>query len=236
MAKVKLKDKEIEVDDELAGLVADETGVPFRNRAAESRRKQEKLEKEFNDYKETQAAKLKELESRTQAAPYTPGVYQNPNQAYYNPQTGQVFYPNQQNTGLSAEDARRIAREEASRERAEREYHEEKRKLETEWSSYDDEKDEVKDYLRDIGYEENQIESFGPRDLRLVKDAFKGRKQPKPNKRNPQEVILDTGGGEGYIESDDSPWKTGSIDKLDKAGFEKLVAETKMKPRIDDLE
>ena len=248
MAKVKVKDREVELDDDVAELLADETGVPFRNRAAEARRKYEKLEKESAEFKESVALKIQEIEARAKQvqAPYTPGQYTNPNQsqAYYDPRTGQIFYAgnqqaayNQNTTqGLSAEDARKLAREELQREKQEREYHEESAKFQKEWPNYDDERENVHNYLREIGYEDTQIKNFGPRDLRMVRDAYTAKTKPA-KRRSPQEVILDTGGGDGgYLEDSENPWKPGSFDKLDKKAFEKLVGETKMKVRLDDQE
>ena len=253
MAKVKVKDQEFEVPDEVAALVADETGVPFRNRAAEARRKFEKLERE----REEAAAAVKaqpaqQAQPAQRAVPYQPGqyTYQPQAQAYagyvYNPATGQyvmnpIAYqqPQQQEPALTADEARRLAQEEFRAVREREEFEVEQRRLNEEWSTYDDDKDKVKDYLRSKGYSDDQIGSFGPRDLRLVKDAYgAATRASRANKRSPQEVVLDIGGGGGVLDDEvsarplfDNPEK---IKSLSKADFQKLVGETRMKPRLDD--
>lgn len=228
MAKIKVKDVEKEVEDDIAELVADETGVPFRNRAAEARRKQEKAERELEELRTWKAEQEVKTRQAVTPAPYTPGVYQAPQQQVF-PQVQQTY------TGLTEEQARRFAQEEYRRERDRREYEEEQARLRQEWPSYDDEKDKVSDYLRTKGYSDEQINSFGPRDIRLVRDAYTGAvKTQRVNKRSPQEVVLDTGGGDGMIDEGSGGFKEGDIAKLDKTAFQKLVAETRMKARLGD--
>lgn len=238
MAKIKVKDKEVEVDDEVASLVADETGVPFRNRAAEARRKQEKYEKELEELRTWKT----EQEAKAKPAPasqplYTPGVYTSPQgQQYVQPQQQFNPYATYQQPAFTEEQARRIAQEEYRREQDRREYEEEQNKLKQDWPDYEDEKDRVKDYLVSKGYSDEQINSFGPRDIRLVRDAYTGAvKTQRANKRSPQEVVLDTGGGDGIVDDLGAPtFKEGDFAKMDKKDFHKLVAETRMKARIGD--
>ena len=227
MAKIKVRDVEKEVEDDIAELVADETGVPFRNRAAEARRKQEKAEKELDELRTWKAEQeVKARQAPAVQAPYTPGVYQAPAQTQ-----APVYY----NQGMTEAQARQVAQEEMRRERDRREYEEETARLRQEWPEYDEQKDRVSDYLRAKGYSDEQIQSFGPRDIRLVRDAYSGAvKTQRGNKRSPQEVVLDTGGGEGFVDDASAGFKDGDFAKMDKAAFQKVVAEARMKARLGD--
>lgn len=225
MAKIKVKDQEFEVPDEVANLVADETGVPFRNRAAEARRKQEKYEKELEELRE----------KAKQPAPQTAPVRQ-PVQPAYNPNFYQVpaGYVQPQQPAFTAEEAREIAREEAGRLRAKDEYEAENARLREEWNTFDDEKDQAAEYLRSKGYADEQIANFGPRDWRLVKDALASRKPKAPSKRSPQEVVLDTSGSGGVEELADSPYAESKIQNWDRNKLREEIQKAKSRPRLGD--
>lgn len=100
MAKVKISaEKEVEVPDELAPLVADETGVPYKNRAAEFRRKLERLEKRLaaledaDDDAPTKGAAPPQNggAGASQPQPQPQVQPQAQVQWYYDPQTGQYY-------------------------------------------------------------------------------------------------------------------------------------------------
>lgn len=222
--KIKLKDEEREFEDDVAEYLADETGVPFRNRAAEWRRKHEKAEKEAEKYR----AELEEARKAkpAPAAPlYQPGVYDAPR-------------PQAVPQGMSADEIRALARAEAARLREEDEYEREQAKFKEEWADYEDEQDKVIEFVREIGYTEEQFKGFGPRDLRLVKRAYEGaKKQAKPaGRRSPQEVVLDTGGSSGDLDDSPSPWDERKIASMDhnSAEFRAMVAGAMAKSRDDD--
>lgn len=220
MAVVKVKDREAEVDDEVAELVADPSGVPYKNRYAESKRKQDKAEKEAQELRERYEREKAEWQAKlAQApAPYVPGQYQAPVQA-----------------GLSADDARRIAAEEARRFEQAREFEAEQARLREEWPEYEEEQEAVSAYLKSKGYRDEEIQNFGPRDKRLVKDAFKANKKPERVRRaNPQEVILDTGASE--VVEGGAPWDQDPHywDKKSPADFREFMHKTTMKAALDD--
>ena len=223
--KIKLKDEEREFEDDVAEYLADETGVPFRNRAAEWRRKHEKAEKEAEKYR----AELEEARKAkpAPAAPlYQPGVYDAPR-----PQASQQ--------GMSADEIRALARAEAARLREEEEYEREQAKLREEWPDYEEHEAEVVSYLREKGYSEEQFRGFGPRDKRLVRDAFENyRNSKKPagsRRRSPQEVVLDTGGG-AEMEEPGSPWDKDPAywDKRPKSEFLEHMNSVMMKSGQND--
>ena len=226
MAKIKVKDQEYDVPDEVAALVADEGGVPFRNRAAEYRRKQEKFEKELEDLKAKPAATPPAQPPVRQQvqAPYNPGYYQVPAQQFQAP-----IQP-----AFTAEDAREIAREEARRLRNQDEFQAEQLRLREEWASFEDEKDAAADYLRTKGYDDDQIKGFGPRDWRLVKDAMSASKPKTPPKRSPQEVVLDTAGGGGVEDLTDSPYAETKIANWNRDKLREEIQKAKSRPRLGD--
>ena len=226
MGKVKIKDVEYEIPDEVAALVADEGGVPFRNRAAEYRRKQEKFEKE-NEELRAKASTPVPAQTPQRApvqSPYAPGHYQVPAGYYQQPQAPQV----------SVDDVREMAREEARRLREQDEFQLEQGRLKEEWSTFEDERESAENYLRSKGYGDEQIKNFGPRDWRLVKDAVSASKPKAPSKRSPQEVVLDTAGGGGVEDLTDSPYTETKIQGWDRGKLREEIAKAKSRPALGD--
>lgn len=221
MAKIKVKDQEFEVPDEVASLVADETGVPYRNRAAESRRKQEKYEKELEDLRAKASTPPPAPVRQPVQAPYNPGYYQVP-AGYVAPQ------------GMTADEAREIAREEARRAREQDEYRAEQARLQEEWASFEDEKHSAQEYLRSKGYADEQIANFGPRDWRLVRDALESKKSKPTPKRTPQEVVLDTSGSGGVEDIVDGPYTEDKIRAWDSAKLREEIRKAKARPALGD--
>lgn len=252
MKKVKLADKEYELDDEVANLLVDEGGVPFRNRAAEYRRKMEKIERDVE-------AKLAEAETAATAArakaaqvaaPYTPNAYagtQGAGQWMLNSATGQYvwvpaqaggyYQPAAQAAGLDEDRARALAQDELRKAREHDDYEREQANLRTEWAGLDDEREKVDDYLRTKGYTTEQIAEFGPRDLRLVKDAYAGASRAdRARGRNPQEVVLDTGGGSDDDAASARPLydNPDKIRGMSRADLQKMMHEARMRPPMDE--
>ncbi len=250
--KVKIKDREVELEDDVAELLADETGVPFRNRAAEWRRKLEKAEKaaEAAAQEAAEAREAAEAAAKKPAAQaYNPAVYAGSQGAIttsngyvWNAQANQWVYVGggqtaaQQTLGLSADDARALAKEELQALKEQEEYETEVQRLNSEWATYDDEREKVCDYLHTKGYTDEQIAEFGPRDLRLVKDAYSNATKQRPA-RSPQAVVLDTGGGTGS-EADisrggfwDDPAK---VRAMSPEQIRQAAAEAKLRPNFGD--
>lgn len=259
MAKIKIKEgHEVEVDDDVAALVADEGGVPFRNRAAEYRRKMEKMEKAAEAAAAAAdaaaATRATEAAATQQPAASLVGTWPNSGGAYvptyggqyaWDARTGQYVWVAAQaqgqvqgSAGLTAAEARALAKEELRAARDAEEYTAERARLAEEWQSYDDEKDAASMYLKSKGYSEEQITEFGPRDLRLVHDAMRGAQAGKPLAgRRPQEVILDTGSSGTNDVSKGGLWDDpDKIRRMPRDKFQELVGEARLRPRVEDAE
>lgn len=220
MAKIKHKDVEYEVPDGIVELLQDETGVPFRNRAAEHRRKLDKASEELEALRAAH---------ESNPAPAPPANLSEPVLEYVQPNPYAVRAPQVDAASLEQTVERAV-----QKQRLQDEYVGEARKLREEWPAYEDEKDKLNDFLRTkFGYDDSTLREIHkyPRDVRVYRAAMVGEVEGRKRSRRPvPSLVLEN---EGDLEPVGNEWSPEKVASMSKDALRETVERTLLKPRPD---